>query len=172
MRYSQGYVGQRCSTAHNCEINEDCEGGMCECESGHWQVGKVGRNHCGDLFDQCVYTEDCDFHDARLECVGHRCKCSGSYHLSTEDKFKCVLDREVYFAIGLVSAVLVVVLITVKLKGAIRRDRRFLLPQQPQSHELSPRLPQPHENRQIPNSEFSAGSEAPPDYKTLFPDIK
>ena len=56
VRYSQGYVGQRCYSYHNCENNERCDGKMwdekrrtwgqqrCQCESYHREVGKWGEN--------------------------------------------------------------------------------------------------------------------------------
>ena len=82
-----------------------------------------------------------------------------------------MLDWKVYLGIG--AAGLIDILIMVKLRRFCGRVQRSLSPQ-PQPlplHELLPRPP-PNEDGQIPNSGFSAVSEAPPDYNTLFPDMQ
>jgi len=201
VRYSQGYVGQTCYNIWGyCQKNEVCDFdrwgyGRCKCDRYHyWEVGRGRRKHCAmNSWNKCVYDEDC-YNDERLECVVndngyHECKCSKPYYHTPEDK--CELDKRVYLGAGVGAAVLVVVvLIVVKFKRYKRRQRQSISPQQQQpqqqQQQQQPQQPQPqppHDDGQTPNdggetyhvyknSGFSGLSEAPPAYKTLFPDTK
>ena len=127
--------------------------------------------------------------------LDHRCRCRRPYHLSraSEDyDIECKLDGGVYVGVGV--AVVAAILIVWGVVSWRRRIKRRPQPQQRQPYQRQPPSPSPqpqyivvcgfspqapHENGQIPNrthhvytnSELTAVSEAPPDYKTLFPQV-
>ena len=185
VRYSQGYVGNVCYYRYGaCQIHEVCDSGICECDRHYRQVGREGRKHCARIWDNCLYDEDCNFRDERQKCVidngFHRCECSGPYQISAEDR--CVLHGGVVVGVVVgVGVVILAVVILIVVKRSKRRERQFRSPQQqPQPQPQQ----QQHDDGQMPNnnreetqhvymnSGFSGLSEAPPAYKTMFPDTK